>query len=310
MSEFLQRIGVELPVVQAGMGGGLSGSELAASVSEAGGLGTIGILGPDELRAELAAARRLTGRPMAVNLLLPFARRGHFEAAEAADVVVTFWGRPRRRVGGTWIHQAGSVEEARAAREAGADAVIAQGVEAGGHVQGIESTRDLAAALRAALGLPIVAAGGIADADGVAAALAAGADAVACGTRFVAAEEAGVEPYWQERIVAAHPSDTVLTDAFDVGWPNAAHRVLRNSTWRAHEAAHSAPAQGARPGEGEIVAWLGETPIVRYSDAPPVAGVRGDLEALALYAGISVGAIGEVLPAAEIVARLAAGITA
>ena len=85
---------------------------------------------------EIAAARRLTDRPIAVNLLLPFARRGHFEAASEADVVVTFWGSPKRRTAKTWIHQCGSVEEALAAREAGADAVIAQGVEAGGHVRG------------------------------------------------------------------------------------------------------------------------------------------------------------------------------
>src|SRR3954449_11703654 len=118
------------------MGGGLAGPELAAAVSEAGGLGTIGMLGRAPLADELDAARRLTGRPLSVNLLLPFARRADWEAAEAADVVVTFWGRPERRVSGLWIHQCGSVDEALAARSAGADAVIAQGVEAGGHVRG------------------------------------------------------------------------------------------------------------------------------------------------------------------------------
>jgi len=118
------------------MGGGLAGSLLAATVSEAGGLGTIGILAADDLGDEIAAAWRLTRRPVAVNLLLPFARREHFEAASHADVVVTFWGRPRRRTQRLWMHQCGSVEEALAARAAGADAVIAQGVEAGGHVRG------------------------------------------------------------------------------------------------------------------------------------------------------------------------------
>src|SRR5712691_11520576 len=111
----LQRLGVELPVVQAGMGGGLAGRQLATAVSAAGGLGTIGILAPDDLRREIAAARRLSDRPLAVNLLLPFARRGHFEAASEADVVVTFWGSPRRRTSKVWIHQCGSVEEALAA---------------------------------------------------------------------------------------------------------------------------------------------------------------------------------------------------
>src|ERR671917_644574 len=107
----LGELEVETPVVQAGMGGGLSGHELAAAVSEAGGLGTIGFLAPADLRAEIAAARRLTDRPLAANLLLPLARRAHFEAAAEADALVTFWGVPRRRAPGLWIHQCGSVEE-------------------------------------------------------------------------------------------------------------------------------------------------------------------------------------------------------
>src|SRR5436305_14152588 len=103
------------------MGGGTADHVLAAAVSDAGGLGTIGILDPSRLRREIAAARRLTGKPIAVNLLLPFARRGHREAAADADVVVTFWGRPVRPSGRVWIHQCGSVDEARTARAAGAD---------------------------------------------------------------------------------------------------------------------------------------------------------------------------------------------
>src|SRR5437763_5852178 len=91
----LERLGVGLPVVQAGMGGGLAGHELAAAVSGAGGLGTIGFLAPRQLEEQLAAARALTDRALAVNLLLPFARDPHFRAASKADVVVTFWGAPR-----------------------------------------------------------------------------------------------------------------------------------------------------------------------------------------------------------------------
>ena len=137
------------------MGGGLAGHELAAAVSMAGGLGTIGILAPDDLRREIAAARRLTDSPLAVNLLLPLARPAHFEAASEADVVVTFWGKPKRRTRKIWIHQCGSVEEVLAAREAGADAVIAQGVEAGGHVRGTVPALELLARVRAAVGMTI-----------------------------------------------------------------------------------------------------------------------------------------------------------
>src|SRR4051812_47065799 len=99
MSELLERLGLEWPIVQAGMGGGLAGSELAAAVSGAGGLGTIGILPPANLASEIAKAREQAGgrKPIAVNLLLPFARREHWDAVSEADAVFTFWGRPRRR---------------------------------------------------------------------------------------------------------------------------------------------------------------------------------------------------------------------
>src|SRR4051794_27023856 len=97
------------------MGGGLSTSELAAAVSEAGGLGTIGTLPPRALAQELAAVRARTARPVAVNLIQPLVGRCHWEAAAGADVIVTHWGRPRRRARTTWMHQCGSVGEARAA---------------------------------------------------------------------------------------------------------------------------------------------------------------------------------------------------
>src|SRR3954468_15115970 len=147
------------------MGGGMSRHELAAAVSEAGGLGTIAVNGAAAIGRELAQARKLTARPIAVNLLLPFARRSWFEAAEPADVVVTFWGRPRRRVPGAWIHQCGSVAEARAAQVAGADAVIVQGVEAGGHVRGSIPVLELHDRVRAVLppAYPTLIAAGIAE---------------------------------------------------------------------------------------------------------------------------------------------------
>src|SRR6478735_2827139 len=119
----LERLGLAVPVVQAGMGGGLSRHELAAAVSEAGGLGTIAVNGAEAIRRELAAARALTGRPVAVNVLLPFARRDWFEA----------------------------VAEARRAQAAGADGVIVQGVEAGGHVRGTTPALQLLEEVRAVL---------------------------------------------------------------------------------------------------------------------------------------------------------------
>jgi NAD(P)H-dependent flavin oxidoreductase YrpB (nitropropane dioxygenase family) len=173
MPPLLERLGVELPVVQAGMGGGISRHELAAAVSEAGGLGTIAVNGAGAIRRELTAARALTGRPLAVNVLLPFARRDWFEAAGTADVVVTFWGVPKRRTGGVWLHQCGSVEEARRAQAVGADGVIVQGVEAGGHVRGTTLALQLLEEARRALPpeYPVLLAGGIAEREDVQAAL-------------------------------------------------------------------------------------------------------------------------------------------
>jgi nitronate monooxygenase len=151
VAAFQERLGLELPIVQAGMGGGLARHELAGAVSAPGGLGTIGFQNPRALRAQVAAVRRTTERPVAVNLLLPFVRAAHFDAASEAEVVVTFWGAPQRRTSKVWIHQCASFEEALAACKAGADAVIAQGLEAGGHVRGTLPAAVLLAQLRDAL---------------------------------------------------------------------------------------------------------------------------------------------------------------
>src|SRR5215210_4319915 len=161
--------------------------ELAAAVSEAGGFGTIGFLPASELADELARARERTSAPVAVNLLLPFARAEHWRVASAADAVITFWGAPRRHTSGVWLHQCGSLAEARAAHAAGADAVIVQGVEAGGHVRGTIAGLELLGLVRSALPepYPVLLAGGIAERGDVTRALEAGASAAVAGTRFL-----------------------------------------------------------------------------------------------------------------------------
>jgi NAD(P)H-dependent flavin oxidoreductase YrpB (nitropropane dioxygenase family) len=214
MPEGLDLRRLEVPVIQAGMGG-ISRHELAAAVSDAGGLGTIaGMRAP--IAEEIAAARKITGRPIAVNLLLPFLRPGVAAQAAGADAIVTFWGEPRRLAETTWIHQSGSVQEAKAAAAGGADAVIAQGVEAGGHVRGTLPLLELLERVRAAVGIPILAAGAIVDVDDVRAVLDAGASAAVLGTRFLLSDESHAHPEYKRRCLEAR--ETVLTELFGLGW--------------------------------------------------------------------------------------------
>jgi nitronate monooxygenase len=319
VTAFLQRLGVDLPVVQAGMGGGLARHELAAAVSAAGGLGTIGFLPPDDLRREIAAARRLTERPVAVNLLLPFARAGHFEAASQADVIVTFWGRPERRTSKTWIHQCGSVKEALAARQAGADAVIAQGVEAGGHVRGTLPAAQLLSRVREAVpdNYPVLSAGGVADASDAKTRLDAGAGAVACGTRFLMTEESGAHSGYKARLVEGR--ETVLTELFGAGWP-APHRVVPNQAtarwlgpdprgprWLRIFHRATAPALSRMPMSVQLRLAATQKPS-RPMFGPAAATSEGPpnlIDAGPLYAGECIERIADLRPAAELVRELA-----
>jgi NAD(P)H-dependent flavin oxidoreductase YrpB (nitropropane dioxygenase family) len=205
--------------------------------------------------------------------------------------------------------QVGSVDDAVAAADAGVDAVIAQGVEAGGHVRGTTSLAVLLpAVVRAVHPLPVVAAGGIADGYGVAAALALGAQAAAMGTRFLASDEAYASDAYKERIVAARADDTVLTTLFDVGWPDAPHRVLRTHVYDAWEAA-GRPASGSRPGEGVTIGLVTvgslPMPVPRYAAMPPLLDFEGDMDEVCLYAGQSCSLITDVRPAGTIVAETA-----
>ena len=315
MTELPERLGVELPVFQAGMGGGLSGHELAVAVSEAGGLGTIGFTAPDLLGRELAAARGRTDRSVAVNLLLPFARGGHWEVAKEADVTVTFWGAPQRHTERVWIHQCGSLEEAVAAHEAGADAVIAQGVEAGGHVRGTTPALELLRRVRSAMpdGYPVLLAGGMADAGDVALALEAGAAASVLGTRFLLTKESAAHPGYKQRVLDAR--ETVLTELFGVGWPGQ-HRVVPNAAtgrWLRKDdrgpgwvrALNRLTAPVASRVRTDLTKW--QRPELPFFS--PIGVLEGAperlLDATPLYAGESALRIRELRPAGELVRELA-----
>ena len=181
--------------------------------------------------------------------------------------------------------------------------LIAQGLEAGGHVQSGTPLLRLVRDLRAALCLPVLAAGGVAHASSAAAAREAGAAGVVAGTAYLAAEEADVHPIYRARLLTSPGSDTCLTTVFDVGWPDAPHRVLHNDTIETWQRAGSPP-PGQRPGEGEPIATRAGQRIVRYSDAQPTRDTAGDIEAMALYAGAGVGHIDRTEEAAAITERL------
>lgn len=311
-------LGLEVPVFSAPMGGGTAGPALAAAVSNAGGCGLVGLGGlpAQAVPALLGATRAATARPFGAGLLLPLLDPAAFDACLDAELacLLLFWGDvapfvPRAAARGQRVvAQVGSVEEARRAAGAGAFALVAQGVEAGGHVRGTTALASLLpAVVEAVAPTPVLAAGGIANGADVAAALAAGAQGVMLGTRFLATPEAAASPAYKQRIVAARAEDTLHTTLFDVGWPDAPHRVLRNRAVEEWEAAGS-PAPGRRPGEGSSIGscQLGDVrlDVPRYSLMSPLDSFSGDVELAALYAGESCERIASIEPAADVVARL------
>jgi NAD(P)H-dependent flavin oxidoreductase YrpB (nitropropane dioxygenase family) len=188
----------------------------------------------------------------------------------------------------------------------GADIIVAQGWEAGGHVWGGVATLPLVPAVVDAVSpVPVIAAGGIGDARGVAAVLALGAQAAWLGTRFLLAEEMPIHDEYARLLINARETDAEwFPNLYEVGWPNSPHRALHNSTAQMWEQAGKPP-PGSRPGEGKVIAHFpsGE-PIVRYAPAPPLVGTTGEVEALSLWAGQSVGLAKQREPAADIVAEL------
>jgi nitronate monooxygenase len=316
-TDVCERLGIDLPIILAPMGGAV-GPELAAAVSNAGGLGILPLWSADldTLRDAIRKTRSLTSAPFAVNLNMEFAQEKRLEACleEAVPIISFFWRDPgdlvaRAKAGGAVVmHTVGDTDAARRAVDGGVDVIVAQGWEAGGHVRGMVATMPLVpAVVDAANGVPVVAAGGIADGRGLAAALALGAGAGWIGTRFLAAEEATIHPDYRARLITSSEADTVhLADLFDGGWPDAPHRALYNSTVATWEAA-GRPRPGARPGEGDVVATsLSRGEIHRYRSYTPGPDASGHIEALSLWAGQSVGLVKCVQPAAEIVHQIMA----
>jgi NAD(P)H-dependent flavin oxidoreductase YrpB (nitropropane dioxygenase family) len=287
---------------------------LAAAVSNAGALGMVTLTWSADAGAVVRETAALTSRPFGGNFVLTSDHHRDLDQALAAGLkIVSFmWGDPSSYIkavhdaGGIVLHTVGSAKEARQAVASGADVIVAQGWEAGGHVWGKVATLPLVPAVVDAVApVPVIAAGGIGDARGVAAVLALGAQAAWLGTRFLLAEEMPIHEDYRRRLIAATETDPQwYANLYDVGWPDSPHRALRNSTARAWEAA-GRPPDSQRPGAGELIAHFasGEG-IVRYEPAPPMVGTTGDIEALSMWAGQSVAVARKPQSAAEIVTEL------
>ena len=291
-----QACGITHPVFQAGMAG-IACPELAAAVSEAGGLGHLGALrlSPEALERQIAKTRALTDRPFGINLVhrggpAMFERLLAVAIAARPRAISLFYGDfaqaiPRIRAAGILaMVQVGSVAEARKAVADGADMLIAQGIEAGGHLRGQVGLMALVpAVVDVAGGRPVLAAGAIADPRAVRAALALGAAGVWCGTLFAAARESNAHPAYRQRLVEADTDAPRYRRGLSYGWPwGTPHRAI--------------------PGRGGLNPWRLMGGGLRRGDNGALA------DRLSLYAGQGVGQIHDSLPAAEIVARLVAGL--
>jgi NAD(P)H-dependent flavin oxidoreductase YrpB (nitropropane dioxygenase family) len=327
VTALLETLGVQHPVVQAGMGGGVAGGELAGAVSAAGGLGTVGMTDPRIFAAQLQQAKLLAPRrPVAANLLVPFTRKAHIDACSkgGAALVVLHggigerWIAALRAAGIRVLCTVGTGAQTRRALAAGADGLVAQGVEAGGHLM---AERPLAVVLPdvldAADGAPVLAAGGVADAADVRQLVAAGAAGAVAGTRFLLTEESRAHPAYKQRVLTAQ--HTIRTLVFGLGWP-LAHRVVPNAAtdrWCARSAAGphwvrtlgraSAPLGRLLPLTAlDTVASLQRVSLPLYTPALPLAGMdAARVDRSALYAGETIHRFDEIVSAADAVSRLA-----
>jgi NAD(P)H-dependent flavin oxidoreductase YrpB (nitropropane dioxygenase family) len=326
--DLLDRLRLDVPIAQAGMGGGLAGVELATAVAAAGGLGTLGLAPPAVLRKAVQQMREgAPGRCVAVNLLMPFVRGEHIEEClnTRIDVaVMAFRIDPAmiRRLtdGGVFVVvMVGSEPQARKAIDGGADALIAQGSEAGGHLSGdVGAAVLLPQVLRVAGGRPVFLAGGIANRSDTETAIASGADGVVAGTRFLLTHESRAHPEYQRRILGA--DKTFRTTLFGLGWP-APHRVVANAAtrrWcdddgRAALAprlvnAVSGPLAKLPDRRASAVVGLQRRALPFFTPAAPTVDMpESTVDTMALYAGQSVSRITAVISAQQAVAELTPG---
>jgi nitronate monooxygenase len=304
-------LGCRYPILQAGMGG-VARSELVVAVTEAGGYGFLGMVreAPNLIAREIDAVRTRTDRPFGVNLI-PAATDPTLLEAELSiclkkkvHSLCFFWNVRAdviarvKAAGCRVLYQVGSVEDAVAAAQAGADAIIAQGVEAGGHLRGTVSSLVLLPQAVRSVSIPVIASGGFASGESLVAAFALGAQGIHCGTVFLATEESFAHAYHKDRVIRAKSEDTVYTDAFAINWPpNSPARVIANSL--TDELGQCLLGNRQEDILREAIADEDGRPIYKYSTDSPLRITTGDLERLALFAGQVAGAI-ETIPSAGV----------
>lgn len=299
-------LGCTYPILLAGMGG-VARSDLVAAVTNAGGFGFLGMVreSPQLITEEIAKVRARTDRDFGVNLIPAATKPDLLEAEIAAclaarvPVMGLFWDlsasivKRLRDAGVLVVCQVGSAAEAQDAQDAGAQVLIAQGVEAGGHVRGTIPLNQILPQVLAIANVPVIASGGIADGKGVAAVMAQGAQGAMLGTAFLATDESFSHPYHKQRIVEAAAGTTVHTDAFHVNWPRGAFvRVLPNSVTKGDHGDPFAGNKQAIGNEGARTIWL-------FSTDSPLKSMTGNFEAMALYAGQGSGQINSIVPARQ-----------
>lgn len=304
-------LGCRYPIVLAGMGG-VARAELVLAVTRGGGFGFLGMVREPValIRAEVERIRAHSGCRFGVNLIPASTPDELLEAqinaciALQVPAITLFWTAPRalierlRNAGITVVCQVGSVDEAIAAQAAGAQALIAQGIEAGGHVKGEVALATLVPDMVAAVELPVLAAGGIADGSDAASAMALGAQGAVLGTAFIATHESFAHSYHKQRLIDADADDTELTRAFHINWPRDAKvRVLANSV--------TSGAHGDPFGDTRVIGDEEGRPIYLFSTDSPLRTMTGDFEAMALYAGLGVGKIEAIVSATDLVKRIA-----
>jgi nitronate monooxygenase len=305
---------IDVPIIEAPI---VENPELVAAVSNAGGLGMLPVTwsSPDEIRKYIREIKKLTKKPFGVNMAM--VERWSPEEKlktcldEGVRIVSMFWGDPTpcakiaHDAGAIVFSTVGSAAEAQKVSKSGADVVVAQGWEAGGHVWGTVATMPLTpGVVDAVYPKPVVTAGGIGDGRGVAAALMLGASGVWLGTRFIACKESPFLEIYKERILKAEEADAEYTTLFDLSWEDAPLRALRNKTVEMWEKA-GRPPRGKRPRESETAAFTHDgRKIPYYETEMPLPGMEGDIEAMMMLAGQSVGLVSDLLTAEEIIMRL------